>query len=153
MQMAGRVFPVMSYLRRIDKHPTGDCPWCGTGVTETLCHFQSECSQFLKNLTAAHHSIARATVSALKDLRLSGWEFCYEQMIKDLPFRFKWASDGEAREQEDRRPDGVAWHPIEGRVIFLESTRAMDNLENMVLAKEAKGAQYTIAMQALERAQ
>ena len=31
LQMAGRVYPVMSYLRRIDKHPTGECPWCGGG--------------------------------------------------------------------------------------------------------------------------
>ena len=68
MQMVGRVFPVNTYLRRIDRHPTGDCPWCGVGVQETLAHFQSECPQFRESRTAAHHSIARAVTAHLKDL-------------------------------------------------------------------------------------
>jgi hypothetical protein len=153
MQMTGRVFPVNSYLRRIDKHPTGDCPWCGTGVKETLAHFQSECPQFAPNRTAAHHAIARAVVAQLKDLRLSNWTFFYETEIQHLPFKFKWASVTEEREQEVRRPDGVAWNPVKGEVIFLEFTRAMDNPDNMAAACIAKGAQYDVPIRALRRAQ
>ena len=151
--MAGRVFPVMSYLRRIDKHPTGDCPWCGPGVTETLCHFQSECAQFQSNRMAAHNDIARATIAALKDLKLKGWTFLYETKIKDLPFQFAWSTEEERRQQQDRRPDGVAYNELEGTVVFLEFTRAMDNPENMLAAFEKKGQQYSTAMEALIRAQ
>ena len=88
LQMAGRVYPVMSYLRRIDRHPTGECPWCGAGVIETLCHFQSECAQFELNRTAAHHAIARATVAALKDMHLPKWQFFYETSLEELPVKF-----------------------------------------------------------------
>mmetsp|Transcript_61234 Transcript_61234/g.126488 ORF Transcript_61234/g.126488 Transcript_61234/m.126488 type:complete len:503 (-) Transcript_61234:1075-2583(-) len=153
MQMAGRTFPVHSYLRRIDKHPTGDCPWCGAGVPETLTHFQSECPQFQLNRTAAHHAIARATVAALKDLRLPQWQFFYETPLSELPFRFKWASPGEEEEQAARRPDGVAWNEATGTVIFLEFTRAMDNPDNMARACQVKGQQYEVPERALREAQ
>ena len=153
LQMAGQVFPVHSYLRRIDKHPTGDCPWCGAGVTETLGHFQSVCPQFRLNRTAAHHSIARATVAALKDIRLPQWKIFYETELQNLPFRFKWASPGEAQEQAARRPDGVAWNELLGQVVFLEFTRAMDNPDTMAAALAAKGQQYAQAMRALRDAQ
>ena len=118
--MVGRVFPVNTYLRRIDKHPSGDCSWCGKGVQETLAHFQCCCQQFEKNRTAAHHLIARAVVASLKDLNLANWTFFYETEIKDLPFKFDWTSPAEERRQMARRPDGVAWNPVLGKVIFLE---------------------------------
>lgn len=153
MQMVGRVYPVMTYLRQIDKHPTGECPWCKGGVRETLCHFQSECKQFRANRTLAHHDIARATVAALKDIRLPGWKFYYETTMKDLPFEFAWSSLDEEVEQQDRRPDGVAYNEMEGTVIFLEFTRAMDNPDNMLRALADKGEQYVEAVAALERAQ
>ena len=108
--MTGRVYPVMSYLRQIDKHPTGECPWCRNGERETLGHFQSQCPQFASNRTAAHHAIARATVAALKDMRLTNWTIFYETPLSELPFRFKWKDEAEEREQEDRRPDGVVWN-------------------------------------------
>lgn len=153
LQMTGRVFPVYSYLRRIDKHPTGECPWCGAGVVESLGHFQSVCPQFRLNRTAAHHAIARATVAALKDLRLPQWKIFYETELRDLPFRFKWASPGEEQEQAERRPDGVAWNEMSGTVIFLEFTRAMDNPDTMAAALAEKGQQYAQAMRALQDAQ
>jgi hypothetical protein len=153
MQMVGRVFPVNTYLRRIDKHPTGDCPWCGAGVQETLAHFQCGCPQFAEARTAAHHSIARAVVAHLKDLRLPNWTFYYETELRDLPFKFKWASELEERKQSQRRPDGVAWNPVLGKVIFLEFTRAMDNPDNMAAACAAKGQQYMVPMRALQKAQ
>ena len=153
LQMAGRVYPVMSYLRRIDKHPTGECPWCGGGEIETLAHFQSQCGQFTANRTAAHNDIARATLAALKDMRLPNWRFYYETTLDELPFKFKWADAAEEEEQCKRRPDGVAWNEVEGRVVFLEFTRAMDNPDNIRDALEAKGVQYAAAERALERAQ
>ena len=116
--MVGRVFPVNTYLRRIDKHATGDCSWCGKGVKETLAHFQCGCPQFADNRTAAHHLIARAVVASLKDQRLANWTFFYETEIRDLPFQFKWASKFDERKQMERRPDGVAWNPVLGKVIF-----------------------------------
>jgi hypothetical protein len=151
--MVGRVYPVMSYLRRIDKHPTGDCPWCGSGVRETLGHFQSVCPQFRLNRTSAHHDIAKATVAKLKDMRLEGWKFYYETTFENLPFKFAWASEVEERKQKDRRPDGVAWHEVEGTVLFLEFTRAMDNPDNMSEALVKKGHQYDAAVKALVKAQ
>ena len=153
MQMTGRVFPVMSYLRRIDKHPTGDCPWCGAGVRETLGHFQSECPQFALNRTTAHHDIVRATIAALKDFTLPQWTFFYETPLHQLPFKFAWASAQEEAAQKDRRPDGVAYNELEGKVIFIEVTRAMDNPDTMSAALERKGMQYSVAMEALRRAQ
>ena len=152
MQMVGRVFPVNTYLRRIDKHPTGECSWCRNGKLETLAHFQSECPQFAANRTAAHHAIARAVMAHLKDLALPNWTFYYETELQDLPFEMKWASRAEEEEQAARRPDGVAWNPILGKVIFIEFTRAMDNPQNMEEALAAKGQQYTAAMQAVGRA-
>ena len=91
MQMVGRVFPVNTYLRSIDKHATGDCSWCGKGVQETQAHFHCGCPQFAENHIAAHHAIARAVVAHLKDLRLPNWTFFYETEIRDLPFQFNWA--------------------------------------------------------------
>ena len=120
---------------------------------ETLCHFQSECLQFEANRTAAHHAIARSTVAALKDLRLTNWTFYYETSLDKLPFNFAWASEEEQQREQDRRPDGVAWNPILGAVIFLEFTRAMDNPDNMAAALVRKGAQYDAAVAALQRAQ
>ena len=143
----------MSYLRRIDKHPTGDCPWCGSGVRETLGHFQSVCPQFQLNRTTAHHDIAKAVVAKMKDIRLDGWKIYYETTLDDLPFKFAWANAREEEEQRRRRPDGVAWNEVEGKVVFLEFTRAMDNPDNMSEALVNKGRQYEAAMAALRRAQ
>jgi hypothetical protein len=158
MQMVGRVYPVTTYLRRIDKHPTGDCPWgCkdaeGMPVKETLCHFQSECKHFKKNRTLAHNDIARATMAALKDMHLTNWKFFYETALEELPFKFKWADDVEEERQRRRRPDGVAWNAISGEVVFMEFTRAMDNPDNMAVALARKGHQYDKAVEALTRAQ
>jgi ribonuclease HI len=158
LQMAGRVYPVMTYLRRIDKHPTGACPWgCkdvgGSPARETLGHFQSECEQFALNRTAAHHAIARATMAALKDMRLPNWQFFYEMPFGEMPFAFKWASEEEKEQQAKRRPDGMAWNSVTGQVLFLEFTRAMDNPDNMQAALDRKGHQYDEAVTALQAAQ
>ena len=151
--MTGRVYPVMTYLRRIDKHPTGECPWCDDGTRETLCHFQSECKQFKKNSTLAHNDIARATMAAIKDMKLPNWQFFYETALEDLPFQFRWANEVEEARQRRRRPDGVAWNEVLGEVMFLEFTRAMDNPDNMSAALARKGHQYDAAVAALLRAQ
>lgn len=153
MQMAGWVYPVMTYLRRIDKHPNGECPWCRDGTREMLCHFQSECTQFALNRTAAHHVIVRATLAALKDMRLPHWQFLHETAFENMPFKFKWSDTAEEAEQRERRPDSVAWNPITGQVRFLEFTLAMDNPDNTLAALEAKGHQYNVAVAALSRAQ
>ena len=151
--MTGRVYPVMTYLRRIDKHPTGECPWCREGVRETLTQVQSECEHFAANRITAHHAIARATLAALKDMRLPNWQFMYETTFSEMPFKFKWASEEEELQEEGRRPDGMAWNHITGQVLFLEFTRVMDNPDNMSAALEKKGHQYDAAVEALRRAQ
>ena len=151
MQLVGRVFPVNSYLRRIDKHPTGHCPWC-PGVVETITHFQSECPQFADNRTAAHHSIARAVMGALKDCQPKNWEFHYEHTIDSLPLEFRWASPREKRKQLPRRPDGVARNTATGTVLFLEFTRCMDHAHSLKAAVERKEVQYAEAVSAFERA-
>ena len=94
MQLVGRVFPVNSYLRRIDKHPTGACPFgcmdeAGERAKETITHFQSCCKQFADNRTAAHHAIARAVMGALAGSNLKGWTFFYETPFEQLPFNFE----------------------------------------------------------------
>ena len=106
--MAARIFPVNSYLRRIDKHPTGECPWC-PGVRETLTHFHSECPHFAEHRTAAHHTICRATVAAMREAAGPGWVFKYETEIEDLPFEFTWPTLEDAIKGNARRPDGMAW--------------------------------------------
>ena len=89
---------------------------------ETLAHFQSDYPQFVKNCTLAHHTLTRAVVAYLKDMQLKYWTFFYETDIKDLPFEFTWASEAEAAEQRDQRPDGVAWNWALETDIFLEFT-------------------------------
>ena len=116
-------------------------------------HFQSACPQFQLNQTAAHHDIAKATVARLKDLLLEGWKIFYETTFDDLPFKFAWATEGEEEEQRNRRPDGVAWNEVEGAVVFIEFTRAMDNPDTMSEALDRKGHQYDAAVQALIKAQ
>ena len=89
----------------------------------------------------------------MKDLRLPNWRLYYETELKDLPFKFRWASELEKQEQESRRPDGVAWNPVLGKVIFLEFTQAMDNPDNFAAACAAKGRQYEVPMRVLKHAQ
>ena len=151
MQLVGRVFPVNSYLRRIDKHPTGHCPWC-VGVPETLTHFQSECPRFADNRTAAHHSIARAVMGALKDSSPKGWEFFYEHTLEQLPFTYRWQNKREERKQRRRRPDGVAWNRETNTILFLEFTRCMDHTHSLLAAVARKETQYAEAVAAIERA-
>ena len=157
MQLVGRVFPVNSYLRRIDKHPTGACPFgckdeTGTPVRETITHFQSCCPQFEDNRTAAHHAIAKAVMGALAESQLQGWEFFYETPFDQLPFDFEW-TDEERERQQHRRPDGVALHRDDQVVLFLEFTRCMDHPHTMQAAIERKEHQYDAAVEALRRAQ
>eukprot|EP00961_Rhodomonas_salina_P200540 2705368-Rhodomonas_salina.1 len=111
MQLVSRTFPVNSYLRRIDKHVTGHCPWC-PGVSESMTHMQSCCPQFADHRTAAHHSICRATMAAMKDARPKHWQFFYETPLSALPVPLAWADDDEATKEADRRPDGVAYNSL-----------------------------------------
>ena len=71
MQHVCHILPLNGYLHRIEKHPTGDCPWC-PGTRESQMHFHSECSEFEPHRTAAHHAIAKATISALRELNPQG---------------------------------------------------------------------------------
>jgi len=151
MQLVGRVFPVNTYLRRIDKHPNGHCNWC-KGVRETITHFQSCCPQFQENRIAAHHGIARAVMGALAGAQLKDWQFFYETPFNQLPFSFQWTEE-EREEQEHRRPDGVAWNPVSKVVLFLEFTRCMDHPHTLREAVERKERQYDAAVDALFRAQ
>ena len=151
MQLVADVYPNNAYLRRIDKHVTGDCPWCPSGTVETNMHIQCECSKYEENRTAAHHAIAKATLAGLKDLRLPGWQFWYETPFKDLPFEFEWSAEDLAGKvkQPDRRPDGVAWHEPSGSLYFLEFTRAWDDGDSLQRAEERKAEQYSCAEQAI----
>mmetsp|Transcript_29552 Transcript_29552/g.60606 ORF Transcript_29552/g.60606 Transcript_29552/m.60606 type:complete len:107 (-) Transcript_29552:780-1100(-) len=105
MQHVGLVAPLNGYLNRINKHSTRDCPWC-PGVLEMQMHFQCKCKQFELPGTTAHHNIAKAVISALKE-KEEGWKFWYETPFSALPWHFQWASSREARKQNRRRPDGV----------------------------------------------
>eukprot|EP00961_Rhodomonas_salina_P086255 1159269-Rhodomonas_salina.1 len=60
LQLVADVFPNNTYLRLIDKHATGDCPWCPSGTLETNASIQCVCSKYAENRTAAHHAIAKA---------------------------------------------------------------------------------------------
>jgi hypothetical protein len=157
MQLVGRVFPVNTYLRRIDKHPTGHCPFgCkdeeGLPVRETIGHFQSCCKQFEENRTLAHHGIVRAVMGALAGAQLKEWKFFYETPFNQLPFQLEW-TEAEREEQEKRRPDGVAWHAATRTALFMEFTRCMDHPHTMAEALAKKGHQYDEAIAAIHRAQ
>eukprot|EP00961_Rhodomonas_salina_P289466 3911678-Rhodomonas_salina.1 len=151
MQLVADVYPNNSYLCRIDKHGTGDCPWCPAGTTETNAHIQCCCSKYEDNRTAAHHAIAKAILSGLKDLLLPGWQFWYETPFKELPFDFAWSPDDIAASpnQPDRRPDGVAWHADSGTLFFLEFTRAWDEGDSLLEAEARKAEQYLVAERAV----
>ena len=151
MQLVGRVFPVNTYLRRIDKHPTGLCNWC-KDQRETLGHFQSCCPQFADNRTLAHHGIVRAVMGALAGAQLTEWKFFYETPFNQLPFQLEW-TETERESQERRRPDGVAWHAQTKTALFLEFTRCMDHPHTMAEALLRKGHQYDEAITAVHRAQ
>ena len=152
MQLVSDVYPNNAYLRRIDKHGTGDCPWCPAGTMETNAHIQSCCHKYEENRTAAHHAVAKAVLSGLKDLRLPGWQFWYETPFLDLPFDFAWThKDLEVKpRQPDRRPDGVAWHADTGTLYFLEFTRAWDEGDSLRTAEERKAEQYAAAETAVK---
>eukprot|EP00961_Rhodomonas_salina_P241986 3269085-Rhodomonas_salina.1 len=62
---------------------------------------QSCCPQFADNRTAAHHSICRATMAAMKDARPKHWQFFYETPPSALPVPFAWADDDEATKEAD----------------------------------------------------
>ena len=149
MQLVGRVFPVNTYLRRIDKHPTGMCTWC-KDQRETISHFQSCCPQFADNRTLAHHGIAQAVMGALAGAKLLDWRFYYETPFNKLPFELKWTEE-EREQQEKRRPDGVAWNPTSKEAIFIEFTRCMDHPHTIKEALERKGRQYDEALAAVAR--
>lgn len=151
MQLVGRVFPVNTYLRRIDKHPTGMCSWC-RDQRETIGHFQSCCPQFAENRTLAHHGIAKAVMGALAGAQIKGWHFMYETPFNKLPFKLEWLEE-EREAQENRRPDGVAWHPESKTALFIEFTRCMDHPHTLAEAVERKGHQYDEAVAAVYRAQ
>jgi ribonuclease HI len=155
MQLVGRVFPVNTYLRRIDKHPTGACPFgCkgpdGQPARETIGHFQSCCPKFAENRTLAHHGIAKAVVGALAGAKIAQWKFYYETPFSKLPFQLQW-TDEEREGQEKRRPDGVAWNATTKTALFIEFTRCMDHPHTMRDALERKGTQYDEALAAVAR--
>eukprot|EP00961_Rhodomonas_salina_P225834 3053301-Rhodomonas_salina.2 len=152
MQLVADVYPHNGYLLRIDKHLTGDCPWCPAATTETSMHIQCVCSKYEENRTAAHHSIAKATLASLKDLRLPGWQLWYETPFRDLPFDFAWSEEdltGDVH-QLDWHPDSVAWHEASGTLYFLEFTRAWDEEDSLQAAEERKAEQYSQAEQAVQ---
>lgn len=152
MQMVSRTFPTNTYLQRIGKHKTGCCPWCPK-VRETQTHFQCNCPQFAKNRIAAHHAIARAVMAALIDIQPPQWQFKYETQFSELPFTFKWATPEEEEQERGRRPDGVAYNPGKGILLFLEFTRAFDHIHNMAEATTRKKRQYRAAEIAARRAE
>ena len=150
MQHVCHILPLNGYLHRIEKHPTGDCPWC-PGTRESQMHFHSECSEFEPHRTAAHHAIAKATISALRELNPQGWQFWYETPFEQLPFEFEWESEEEAATEHRRRPDGVAWHAVDKCLIFLEFSRPMDQQDNLYVSLARKERQYDEAVAAVRR--
>jgi hypothetical protein len=151
MQQVGRVLPLNGYLHRIGKHATGDCPW-HPGIRETQMHFQCDCKKFEPHRTTAHHDIAKAVISALKE-RTKGWKFYYETQFQALPFHFKWTDRLQAWRQRRRRPDGVAWHEQDKVLLFLEFSRPMDQDENIRASTLQKGTQYDEAVNAILKGQ
>ena len=152
MQQVCHILPLNGYLHRIEKHPTGECPWC-PGERESQMHFHCECNEFESNRTGAHHAIARAVISSLREHNPKGWKFWYETPFSQLPFTFEWESAEEEAEQQNRRPDGVAYNEIERTVIFLEFSRPMDQERNLYAAQHRKSTQYEAAERALRRAE
>eukprot|EP00961_Rhodomonas_salina_P016773 226265-Rhodomonas_salina.1 len=153
LQHVLRCYPTRSYLHRIGKDKTGECPWCKKGTSETLTHFQTECEQFVEARTKAHHLIMRAVLSGIKEKAHQDWKFFYETSFANLPFQYIWAFEEEQQEQLKRRPDGVAWNQKERKITFLELTRCMDHGDNMTAARANKSCQYDIAIAAIKRAQ
>ena len=152
MQHVTRTLPVNSYLHRIGKHPTGDCDWCA-GKRETITHFQTECSEHHGARHAAHNLIWQTLLAGLERHAAPGWKFYRETTFDNLPFEFDWKDMEELADEEDRQPDGVAYHAVSKKLYLLEFTRAMDHSHTLGEAAEKKGKQYTKAMVAFRKSQ
>ena len=152
MQHIVRTLPVNSYLHRIGKHATGECEWCA-GKRETITHFQTECGEFVSARHAAHNLVWQTLLAGMEKHAVPGWRFFQETSFDNLPFDFEWKDVQELAEEEDRQPDGVAYHEASRTVFLLEFTRAMDHSHTMGDAIARKGHQYDKALSAFRRHQ
>ena len=153
MQHITRTLPVNSYLHRIGKHSTGECELCSCGKRETLTHFQTECTELHAARHAAHNLVWQTLLAGIETAAQPGWKFFRETTFDNLPFDFDWADIAEVAEQEDRQPDGVAYHAASKKLYLLEFTRAMDHSHTLGDAAARKGTQYSKAMIAFRRIQ
>ena len=152
MQHVTRTLPVNSYLHQIGKHINGECEWCA-GKRETITHFQTECSEFHGARHAAHNLVWQTLLAGIEKHAAPGWKFYRETTFDNLPFDFDWKDVQEVAEEEDRQPDGVAYHAASKKLYLLEFTRAMDHSHTLGEATARKGKQYTKAMEAFRRNQ
>eukprot|EP00286_Rhodomonas_abbreviata_P014032 CAMPEP_0181341274 /NCGR_PEP_ID=MMETSP1101-20121128/30314_1 /TAXON_ID=46948 /ORGANISM="Rhodomonas abbreviata, Strain Caron Lab Isolate" /LENGTH=354 /DNA_ID=CAMNT_0023452523 /DNA_START=536 /DNA_END=1601 /DNA_ORIENTATION=+ len=121
-----------------------------SGVLEMQMHFQCKCKQFELPGTTAHHNIAKAVISALKE-KEEGWKFWYETPFSALPWHFQWASSREARKQNDADP--MESSEKEQQLYFLEFARSMDQGDSLMASVQRKGHQYDAAVAAIEHGQ
>ena len=73
MQAMTGTYPVTSYLHRIGKANSKQCPYCSSGQDETLSHFLSVCPRFHDARTAAHNQIRGQLSASLRKSLPNGW--------------------------------------------------------------------------------
>lgn len=78
MQATTGTYPVMAYLRRIDRVKSALCPFCSSGQDETLTHFLSVCPRFHDARTAAHNQIRAQLSASLRKHLPADWRLLEE---------------------------------------------------------------------------
>jgi len=129
MKITSGIYPTASYLHRIGRAPTSDCPHCSGGARETLGHFAGECPRFHDARTSAHNQSWSAISSVLSSM-LPAWELCWETSMSACGLELSPASfrSGDAPHTTcvtagSLTPDGVAVHRTLRKILILEFCR------------------------------
>ena len=166
MQTVTGTYPVTSYLHRIGKAESKQCPYCSTGQDETLSHFLSVCPRFHDARTAAHNQIRAQLSSSLRKALSSGWR-CLEEtplsatglQLRRVPTALVQQSGRTVRSADIDigsmalgrwRPDFVLVSDLHHRIAILELCRPSDvRIERLLEAYKGKLTTYEPLLTAL----
>jgi ribonuclease HI len=166
MQAMTGTYPVATYLHRIGRAQSRQCPFCSSGQDETLSHFLSVCSRFHDARTAAHNQIRSQLSVSLRESLPAGWQLFEETPMLATGLQLRRIPT--AQVQDSGRPvsdaDVVAgematgrWRPdflavsySRSKIAIVEVCRPSDvRLERLDAAHQGKLAVYAPLLTAL----
>ncbi len=121
LQCITNTSPTQAVLFRMGKSVDSVCRFCSANTSETLFHWQCECSQFGNARTKVHNDIwseVCKTICAYLPKGSSGWEFFKETPVKDI-----FSSMQHHPEHARRQPDGVFCDRHEAKYVLVDFTR------------------------------